>query len=222
MMNKKLTTSTLRAGMAGFAIAAAGLGLGASVSDVEAQSKGKSPVILIVDRERLVSQSKAGQTIPGQAEKVQENVRKELEKELEKLKTDVEKFQKNASLMSEEVRNKTGQELAGREQRLQGQAQIMERVFINAVQSAQQKVLLESRPILKDIVDDRGATILLDRSAVMYAAPETDVTQEVIANLDKKIKKVDVEDISLEDVMKKLEEAQKQQAEAQNGKKRKR
>ena len=71
--------------------------------------------------------------------------------------------------------------------------QIMEQAFSAAVQQAQTKILVESQPILKDIVDKRGATILLDRSAVMYAAPETDITQEVMSALDKKFPKVDVE-----------------------------
>jgi len=182
---------------------------GALTSAVEAQSRGRSPVILIVDRARLVSQSRAGQTIPEQAQKVQESVRKELEAEAEKLKTDIEKFQKNASLMSEEVRSKTQQELAVRQQvSLPQQAQIIEQAFVAAVQNAEAKVLVESRPILKEIVEDRGATILLDRSAVMYAAPETDITEEVIKQLDRKLKKVDVEKISLADIKKRLAEAQ--------------
>ena len=191
------------------ALTAAAFAGGALVSSVEAQSKGKSPVILIVDRARLVGQSAAGQTIPSQAEQVQENVRKELEAEAAKLQSDIESYRKNASLMSEEVRAKTEQELAMRQRvALPQQAQIMEQAFVAAVQSAEAKVLVESRPILKEIVDKRGATILLDRSAVMYAAPETDITEEVIKKLDKKIKKVDVEKISLADIKKKLQEAQ--------------
>ncbi len=222
-MTKRLPSPKVAVALSAAVIA--GLVGGLMVGDVEAQSKGKAPVILIVDRERLVSQSAAGQTIPDQAQKVQQSVRKELEEEVSKLKTDVEKYQKNASLMSDEVRQKTEQELAVRQQViLPQQAQIMEQAFVAAVQSAQAKVLLESRPILKEIVDDRGATILLDRSAVMYAAPETDVTQEVIAALDKKIKKVDVEQISLDDVMKRLEEAQqtKQGGGEDDGKKKRR
>ncbi|MEO1013625.1 MAG: OmpH family outer membrane protein [Pseudomonadota bacterium] len=196
----------------GIALAAATFVAGASFSQAEAQSSKKPPVILIVDRTRLISQSKAGQTIPDQAKSVQESVKKELEGEAAKLKSDIEKYQKNASLLSEEVRKKTEQELAMRQQvALPQQAQIMEQAFVAAVQSAEAKVLVESQPILKDIVESRGATILLDRSAVLYAAPETDVTEAVLNQLDKKLKRVDVEKISLADVKKRLEEVAKQQ-----------
>lgn len=195
-------------------LAVAGVAGGAFVNSAEAQSAQKAPVILIVDRAQIVSQTKAGKTIPAQAETVKKSVEKELEAEADKLKKDIESFQKNASLMSDEVRQKTEQELAGRYQvGLPQRVQIMEQAFSAAVQTAQAKILVESQPILKDIVEKRGATILLDRSAVMYAAPETDVTQEVIAALDKKLPSVEVEKVSLADLEKQIREAQ---AKAQN------
>ena len=50
----------------------------------------------------------------------------------------------------------------------------------------------------------------------MFAAPETDITQEVLAALDKKMKSVDVEKISLADVDKAIQEMAKAQQAAQN------
>ncbi len=200
-------------------LAASGFVGGAYVGSVEAQSEGKAPVILIVNRARLIGESKAGKTIPEQAEKVKGTVEKELKAEADKLKTDIEKFQKNASLMSEEVRQKTQQELAVRQQvGLPQQAKIMEQALTAVLQNARDEVLVESRPILKEIVEKRGATILLDRSAVMYASPETDITDEVLQKLDKKLKKVEVEKITLASVKERIAEAQKANA-AQQSKK---
>ncbi len=187
---------------------------GVMVNSAKAQSDAKAPVILIVDRAQLVAQSKAGKTIPEQAEKLKSSVEKELEAEAAKLKKEIESFQKNASLMSDEVRQKTEQDLTVRSQYgLPQRVQIMEQAFSGVVQQAQTKILVESQPILKEIVDRRGATILLDRSAVMYAAPETDVTQEVIAAVDKKLPTVEIQKISLAEIEKKIKEAQ---ANAQN------
>lgn len=197
------------------ALVVAGFAGGSALnSTAEAQSAGKAPVILIVNRAALIEQSKAGKTIPDQATSVRDSVSKELEAEAEKLRKDIENFQKNSSLMSDEVRQQTEQELAIRQQvGLPQRAQIMEQAFTAAVQNAQAKVLVESQPILKEIVDSRGATILLDRSAVMYAAPETDITQEVIAALDKKMSKVEVQKISLAEVEKQIREMAQAQAE---------
>ena len=190
---------------------------GSALNSAEAQSAQNAPVILVVDRAQLVAQSAAGKTIPDQVQKIKAKVEKELEGEAEKLKKEIENFQKNASLMSDEVRQSKEQELAMRSQvALPQRAQIMEQVFVGAINEANAKILTESRPILKEIVDSRGATVLLDRSAVMYAAPETNVTQEVLAALDKKLKSVEVQDVSLADVDKAIQEMAAAQAQARN------
>ena len=197
------------------ALLAGGLTGGAALSSrAEAQQSGKAPVILIVDRNALVSQSDAGKSIPGQADSIKAAIQKELDAEGQQLQKDIEKYQKGASLMSEEVRKKTEQELGYRQQvGLPQQAKIMENVFGTAVGNAEGEILNASAPILKSIVDKRGATVLLDRAAVMYAAPETDVTQEVLAELNKKMKSVTVQKVTLSDVKKKIAEIQAKQAE---------
>ncbi len=197
------------------ALAIAGFVGGSALNGAEAQGAQKAPVILIVDRAQLIAQSKAGKTIPDQANSVKAKVEGELEAEAAKLKKDIDDFNKNQTLMSDEVRKQKGQELEVRRQvTLPQRAQIMEQVFGNAVQQAQAKILIESQPIMKEIVEKRSATILLDRSAVMYAAPETDITQEVLAALDKKMKSVDVQKVSLADVDKAIAEMAKAQAAA--------
>lgn len=205
------------AGLAALALAGAGV---AAVTSAAAQGS-KPAIILMVDRAALVSQSAAGKTIPTQANAIKTGIEKELQAEADKLKKDIENYQKNGQLMSEDVRKKTEQELAARQQVvLPQQAQIMEQAFTLAVQNAEAQVLNESRPILKSIVDKRGATLLVDRAVVMYGAPETDITAEVIAELDKKLKNVAVEKITLAQVMQKLKDAQSQQGKkAAEGKK---
>lgn len=201
------------------AILACGLAAGVSLSDVEAQQASKAPVILIVDQAAIVAQSDAGKTIPVQANSIKTSIQKEFDAEMSKLEKDIENYKKGASLMSEEVRKKTEQDLAVRQQvQLPQQAQVMEQVFANVVQVAQAKILQESQPILKTIVDKRGATLLLDRSAVMYASADSDITQEVLAELNKKLKTVEVQKVTLADVKKRAAEAAaKQAAEAQKG-----
>lgn len=201
--------SKLVAAAGALALVAAGIGAGLQFSAAEAQSAAKPPVILIVSQELLIGQSEAGKTIPTQATTIKTSIEKELQLEADKLKKDIENYQKGAALMSEEVRKKTEQDLAVRQQvSLPQQAQIMEQVFTGAVQNAQTKILQEAQPIMKAILDKRGGTILLDRSAVMYAAPETDITQEVLAELNKKMKTVAVQKVTLADVKKRLQEAQ--------------
>jgi len=189
----------------------------AAINSAEAQSAQKAPVILVINSAQVVGQSKAGKTIPEQAKKVEASVVKELEAEVNKLKKDIENYQKNASLMSDEVRQRTEQELQMRQQYgLPQRQKIVAQVFDVALQNAKNKILIESQPIMKDIIEKRNATVVLDTSQVMYFAVETDITQEVIAALDKKMKTVEVEKVSLAEIEKKLQEMAKAQAEAAN------
>lgn len=213
-----MSKTIFAAASAAVAIAGAAA-VGAFMSGAEAQQAAKAPVILIVDQGALVSQSDAGKTISPQVQAIQSGVQKELIAEADKLKKDIENYQKGASLMSEEVRQKTEQDLGMRQQvQLPQQAQIMEQVLNNVVQVAQAKILQETQPIMKAIVDKRGATLLLDRSAVMYAAPESDITQEVLAELNKKMKTVEVQKVTLAEVKKKAAEAAAKQAAAKTEK----
>jgi outer membrane protein len=193
------------------AIGLSALAGSAAVTNASAQA-GKAPVILIIDQQQIVSQSVAGKTIPGQAKSIEASVKAELQAEADKLKKDIENFKKNGSLMSEEVRVKTERELQARAQvGLPQQQQIMGQAFELAVQNAQGKILNEATPLIKAAVDKRGGTLLLDRSMVVYAAPEADITAEVIAELDKKMKTVAVERISLAEINRRLKEAAAQQ-----------
>ncbi|MEO1240692.1 MAG: OmpH family outer membrane protein [Pseudomonadota bacterium] len=199
------------------ALTIAGFSAGSLIPSAEAQSAGNAPVILTISRAQLIEQSKAGKGIPDKAEKVRDSVQKELEGEASKLTKEIEDFQKNSSLMSEEVRQQKQQELAMRQQYgLPQQAQIMEQAFTVAVQQAQAKILVESQPIIADIIKKRGATIVLDKASVMYAATDTDITQEVLSALDKKLDEVEVEKVSLSEIMKRLEDMQKEQQAAAN------
>lgn len=197
------------------ALVVAGFAGGSALNgSAEAQGAQKPPVILTINSAQVVAQSKAGKTIPDQAESVRDSVTKELEAEAEKLRKDIENYQKNSSLMSDEVRQQTEQELAMRQQvGLPQRIQVMDRALAVTLQNAQNKVLIESRPIMREILDKRGATILLDQSSLMYFAPETDITQEVIAELDKKVSKIEVEKISLAEIEKQLRERAQAQAE---------
>ena len=201
------------------ALTAAGVAGVSSIGSAEAQNAQKAPIILIVDMQQVVAQTDAGKTIPDQAKKVQASVVKELEAEVAKLQKDIENFQKNSSLMADDVRKKTEQELAMRSQYgLPQQEQIMSQALKISLQNAQNKILQESQPILNKIVEDRGATVLLDRSAVLYASVDTDVTQEVISEINKKMKTVEVKKVSLAEIEKQIREAQAKAA-AEQGKK---
>ncbi|MCA8889885.1 MAG: OmpH family outer membrane protein [Parvularculaceae bacterium] len=181
-----------------------------------AQQSQKTPVILILNQSQVLAQSKAGQSMAPQLESLQEQANKDLNAEVEKIVKESEDLQKQKGLMAEDVWTQKAQQLAVKQNNLPVLREVKVRELSIAEQQAINNINEVMLPILKEIVENRGATVLLERSAVMYASTDTDITQQVISELDKKLKTVKVEKVSLAELQRQAQEAQKNQ---QSGKK---
>jgi len=198
------------------ALSVAGVAGSAFLSDAQAQKKGDVPIILVINQAQLLAQSKAGKDATAQIETIQKNVTGELNDERSKLEADVKSYQSNKDLWAQDVRQQKERELQARSQyQLPQMAKTMEQILVQTVRKAENDILTEADPIMQNIVDKRGATIVLERNSVLFAAEETNITQEVISKLDKKIKNVPVKSVSLADMKKLAEETAKQNAAAQ-------
>jgi len=197
------------------ALSVAGVAGSAFLSDAQAQKKGDVPIILVINQAQLLAQSKAGKDATAQIETIQKNVTGELNDERSKLEADVKSYQSNKDLWAQDVRQQKERELQARSQyQLPQMAKTMEQILVQTVRKAENDILTEADPIMQNIVDKRGATIVLERNSVLFAAEETNITQEVISKLDKKIKNVPVKSVSLADMKKLAEETAKQNAAA--------
>jgi Skp family chaperone for outer membrane proteins len=197
-------------GLAGAAACAAMLALGVSATSVEAQQAAKPPVILILDQAQVIAQSKAGQSLGPQLQKLQEAANTELNTEVEKLNKEGEDLKKQKDLMAEEVWLEKAKQLTAKQNNLPALREVKVRELQIAEQQALAKIDEAMKPILKKIVDDRGVTLLLERSAVMYASVDTNITSQVISELDKALTSVKVEKVSLAELQRQAQEAQKE------------
>ena len=197
-------------GLAGAAfLAVTGLAAGASVVSAQAQQAGKAPVILILDQAQVIAQSKAGMAMSTQLKALQDSANTELNAEVEKINKETEDLKKQKDLMAEDVWMEKAKQLSVKQNNLPALREVKVRELSISEQQALGKINDAMMPILKKIVEDRGATVMLDRSAVMYASVDTNITAEVIAELDKVLSTVKVEKVSLADLQRQALEAQK-------------
>lgn len=190
-------------------VAVAGLTASVSITSAQAQQEASAPVILILDQAKVIAQSKAGQSIAQQLQTLEETASSELNAEVEKLNKEGEDLKKQKDLMAEEVWVEKAKQLTVKQNNLPALREVKLRELQIAQQQALSKIDEAMKPILKKIVDDRGATVMLDRSAVMYASLDTNITAEVISELDKVLKSVKVEKVSLAELQRQAQEAQK-------------
>jgi len=168
------------------------------LSSAWAQDKAAAPVILIINRAVLLSESKAGKNISEQALVLREKITKELQDEFEKIKKDEESLLAQQTLLAPEVLRQRAEELQVRGQNFDVHQQIKNREFQASIQNASAEIAKVLEPILTELIAARSATLLLDQSQVMFASPDIDVTAEVMKKLDDKLKKVKVERVKID------------------------
>ncbi len=168
----------------------------------------KAPVILTVNQAQVLGQSKAGASINAQLEKLQQSANTELNAQAEAIVKEGEDLKKQKELMAENVWLEKAKALTVKQQNLPAVREVKVRELQISEQQAFGKLNESLEPILKKIVDSRGATLLLDRSAVIYAAADTDITAQVIAELDKAVSNIAVQKVSLAELQKQAQAAQ--------------
>ncbi|MEE9329488.1 MAG: OmpH family outer membrane protein [Parvularculaceae bacterium] len=168
----------------------------------------KEPVILIIDQSRLIATSKAGKSINTQLAAMQKTANKELEAKVSSMTTEANALKKNKASLSAEDYVTKARALSVKQSGLQQLREIRVRELSIAESRAMGKISNSLKPILKSMVEKRGATILLDRSAVMYADPKADITAAVLKQLDAKLTTVKVLKVDLQAEAKKMQAAQ--------------
>lgn len=171
-MTKRLTTL--------FAAMAAGLLFSLTAA---AQSVGPA-VIILVDYQRVSNESDVGKDIAAQMESYRvdlENRRKSLQDELVAEGEEVEKIRNVVTPENFQERVRQFQEKQQGAQRELQEATQQSRL---ALQQGQLEVQRALKPIVKAIMTERNATLVLDKSFVSEHVSGLDVTTEVIERLN--------------------------------------
>ncbi len=155
---------------------------------------GKAPAatILFLDRGTVLRQSSVGKDMYAQVEALAKKMETEFSPENKKLQADVAEFQKTASVMSPDARNKKIKELEGRRATFQKKVQDRQAAIQAGLGNSRTQVEKALAPILEKIMVERGANLLLDRGLVVLGATNLDVTSAVIARLNTALPKVTV------------------------------
>ena len=188
MKQKSLIARTILA--AGMVIVMAG-SLDAAIA---APPPGGTPTarILMVDLRRVMGASKVGQDIQRQVQQLKDQASAELNGEAKALKGDETELQQQSAILAADVKARKIKDFQGKYTSFQKKVQDRSKLIQGGVMAAQQQVEQALGPILQGLMKERGATILVDRTAVLLAPNALDVTQLVIQRLDMKMPTVKV------------------------------
>lgn len=146
--------------------------------------------ILVMNEQRILRESAVGQHVASEMERIGNEIAAELSPLGTQIQQENEALTAETAALSEEA-IRARPDLLTRLQALQSDAQQFEtrrQIAAAEVQAteraAMQPVLGALQNILQEIVDERGATLLIDRSAVVFASESIDISDQAIARLN--------------------------------------
>lgn len=148
--------------------------------------------VAVVDIQKIVGQSTATKDIQKQIEKKKNEFQSQINKQEEALmKEDQELSKQKASLSAdkfEEKRKEFKNKVAQTQRDVQKKRTQLESAYADALAQVQKSVL----DIIKGMADDKGFTLALPSSQVLYYHGGMDISDEVLEKLNKDLPKVDV------------------------------
>lgn len=152
----------------------------------------------VIDQARIMRDSAAGKDIAAKVKAIETQMQGELQPAAATLETEGQAIEARTANMTREAVAAD----AALVQQIQGFQQKAAKFQQDRGIRAQELALTERKawgtffqslePVLQEVVDESGTTILLDRSEVVYAGEAVDLTASVISKMDAKTPKVTV------------------------------
>lgn len=186
----KISTLTRTMMVAGMMLFAA-----ATVGSAYAAAPGAAPParILIIDIRRAIAASKVGASIRDQVNALKQQAQSQLNGEGEALKRDRAQIEQQGAILAADVKARKMKDWTARAQAFEKKVQDRGALIQGGMFKANKQVEDALGPILQGIMQERQATVLLDRSAVLLAPNAIDVTGDVVQRLNVKMPTVKVE-----------------------------
>jgi Skp family chaperone for outer membrane proteins len=170
--------------------AAVALGLTA-LSPLSAHSQQvAAPVIVTVDVQQILRDSLVAKDVQAQMDQRTDRYTKEVSNQENELQKTQEELEKERSTLAPDAFNAKMRDFQRRYDTLDNRVQATRQALQQSYNDAMTKVENTALQIIADIAAERKANLVVAKAAVLFEAPELDITQEVIKRLDVKLPQV--------------------------------
>jgi len=176
-----------------------------------ASSGTPAPVILVIDRNAILRASKVGQSIMQQVNGYTQAAEKEFKSTADSLRSQQAQLQQQIAILAPDVKAKKIKAFEGQQQAFQQKVQMRQAQIQGGVAQARQQVEAALGPILQQLMAERHANLLLDRSAIVLGTVNVDITGAAVQRLDQKMPTVKVQLVTPSPQMLQQMQAQQQQ-----------
>jgi Skp family chaperone for outer membrane proteins len=151
------------------------------------------PRIIVIDRQFILQRSSAGQDMLAQAQNLSKQAETQFKTEEAALATEAGQLQQQLAILAPDVRDQKEKDFTTKQQAFQGRVAQRQAEIQAGFNKAARQVEVALEPILKAIMVERGANMVLDRSSVILSTVDVDVTPIAVQRLDKSLPHVKVE-----------------------------
>jgi Skp family chaperone for outer membrane proteins len=156
-----------------------------------------APKILVIDRNVIIRVSKAGQDIVKQANNYMVSAQKEFRAEGEALQKEGRALQQQVAILAPDVKAKKVRDFQAKQAAFERKVEARQGLIQGGVFKARQQMEQALGPILQGIMQERGANLLFDRTAIVLGTVNIDITSVAVQRLDQKLPSVKVQLVAL-------------------------
>ena len=143
-----------------------------------------SAKVAVVDSNLIISNSAVAVDINRQVAQMQSDMQTELQAKGNALRAEEESLKGQSAIMPQEAYNQKAQEFQQKAVEYQREVQIKRQQLEIAINNANAEIQRALKPIFQKVLQDTGATLLIEKGFVLEQAPGLDVTTRVIEQLD--------------------------------------
>ncbi len=151
--------------------------------------------VFVVDIQRIWSETELGQDLARQRNAVREDIQTRLTTRSEELQTNMTDLnrQRDEFIITEEVYNERANALRQSFAAMQASAQQAEQYLSFVNSRAQEAFIVTIQEDLDAVLDDRNASVLIDRSTAASVDGDRDVSADVVRRVNRRITELDLQ-----------------------------
>jgi Skp family chaperone for outer membrane proteins len=154
---------------------------------------GAIPRVIVIDRNFILQRSSAGQEMLAQAQNLSKVAETEFKTQEVALTTEAGQLQQQLAIMAPDVRDQKEKDFTTKQQAFQARVSQRQAEIQAGFNKTARQLEVALEPILKAIMAERGANMVLDRTSVILSSVDVDVTPVAVQRLDKALPHVKVE-----------------------------
>lgn len=148
--------------------------------------------IATVNVQEIMQKSTAGHSIKEQMESKQKTYQDEMTKKEKQFKAEQEELVKQRSVLKPDAFEKKVKEFRKKEASVQREVQTKKEELDNAFANALGQVQKAVYDIVSEMAKEKGYSVVMPTTQLLWADPTTDITKDVLAKLNETLPKVSV------------------------------